>query len=487
MEKAFKIESLINKLKSLVDENIKKKKFEEAIAAANACANIMYQWNQKYTDFYLEENVKALSRNLISSKFDRSECKKNVILFYDNFGLDTRGLALIYLKAIARLGYHLIYVRPEYREIPKEIYKNINEFNVTWETFSNKTYLIKLNDINGVLIKYKPEIAFFYSTPDDIVGASIFFAYKDIIKRYQINLTDHAYWIGINTFDYCIEFRDYGAYISNKYRKIEKEKLIKLPFYPYINKNIKFLGFPFDTKDKKIIFSGGALYKTLGDSNNYYYKIISEILSRNIDAIFLYAGDGDTTNLKKLSNLYPNRVYNIKERMDLYQIMQHITLYLNTYPILGGLMTQYAAVACKIPISLVRKNDVYDGFLINQKDREIEYTDYNILIKDVDRLLKDEYYRSIRENKLVDSVITEAEFERELQKIMTENKSKYNILYKEYNDKIFLKEYIKRANYDNIILSSVAVFQNRRLFKYFGKLFIKKIFYKILNIKDRLK
>lgn len=36
--------------------------------------------------------------------------QKNVILFYDGFGMDMRGLAIIYLKALAELGYKIIYV-----------------------------------------------------------------------------------------------------------------------------------------------------------------------------------------------------------------------------------------------------------------------------------------------------------------------------------------------------------------------------------------
>ena len=35
-------------------------------------------------------------------------------------------------------------------------------------------------------------------------------------------------------------------------------------------------------------------------------------------------------------------------------------------------MTQYAAIANKIPITLMRKNDVFDGFLVKQQERKIE-------------------------------------------------------------------------------------------------------------------
>lgn len=486
MNKKFKIKLLKDKLDLIANKSIKNGEYEKAIVAISSCANILYQWNQLFVDDNLENKIKILANNLVKKNFNKKESNADTVLFYDDFGLDTRGLALIYLKAIASLGYHLVYLRPETKNLPTEIYKNLNGFNVTWKTFTKKKHLQKLRDINNIFIKYKPKVAFFYAYPNDVAGASVFCAYKNIVKRFQINLTDHAYWLGKNAFDYCIEFRDYGAFVSNKYRKVEKEKLVKLPFYPYFDKNILFQGFPFDVKNKKIIFSGGNLYKTLGDANNTYYKIVNSILSKHLDVIFLYAGNGDATELNKLMKIYPNRVYHIKERKDLYQLMTHITLYLNTYPILGGLMTQYAAVAGKIPITLIRKNDVFDGFLINQEKIGIEYTNIDELLKDVDKLLEDDNYRHDREKKLIGSVISENDFKEAVQDIILKNSTKYDISYKEYNNEMFLKGYVKRANYNNIAFSSIATFSNRILLKDFPEIFVKKFFYKLPKVPKKI-
>lgn len=486
MNKKFKIKLLKDKLDLIANKSIKNREYEKAIIAISSCANILYQWNQLFVDDNLENKTKILANNLVKKNFNKKESNADTVLFYDDFGFDTRGLALIYLKAIASLGYHLVYLRPETKSFPTEIYKNLKGFNVTWETFTRKKYLSKLNDINNVFIKYKPKVAFFYAYPNDVVGASVFCAYKNIVKRFQINLTDHAYWLGKNAFDYCIEFRDYGAFVSNKYRKVEKEKLIKLPFYPYFDKNVLFQGFPFDVKNKKIIFSGGNLYKTLGEANNTYYKIVNSILSKHLDVIFLYAGNGDTTELNKLMKIYPNRVYHIAERKDLYQLMTHITLYLNTYPILGGLMTQYAAVAGKIPITLMRKNDVFDGFLIDQEKKGIEYTSADELLKDVDKLLEDDNYRHTREQKLIGSVISENDFKKSVQDIILKNSTKYDISYKEYDNEMFLKGYVNRANYNNIVFSSIATFSNRVLLKDFPEIFAKKFFYKLPKVPKKI-
>lgn len=57
-------------------------------------------------------------------------------------------------------------------------------------------------------------------------------------------MTDHAFWLGRFAFDYCIEFRVYGYNISIQKRKIEKEKILMLPYYPVIRKE-KYQGLPF--------------------------------------------------------------------------------------------------------------------------------------------------------------------------------------------------------------------------------------------------
>mgnify|MGYP000001929669 CR=1 FL=1 len=488
MNKEQKIKLLEEKLKKIIEQSIKNKNYEKAMAAIAACAQILYIWNQKYIDLDLEKKIEYLAKVLIPLKINKNMINKNVILFYDNVGEDTRGLSCIYLKALVNLGFKIIYLVSDKKEKKQpEISKILNKDNVICETFSEKKYIKKMLDINSIFYKYKPEIAFFYSTNNDIAGAVVFKAYENIVRRFQINLTDHGYWLGSSMIlDYCIEFRDYGAYISNKYRKIEKEKLIKLPFYPYFNKELSFKGFPFDAKNKKIIFSGGSLYKTLGDKDNTYYKIINNILSKHLDVIFLYAGSGKSDELNKLLKLYPNRVYQIAERKDLYQLMTHVTLYLNTYPILGGLMTQYAAIANKIPITLMRKNDVFDGFLVKQQERKIEYTNVDELLKDVDKLLEDEHYRHLRERNLIGSIISEEDFKNAVYDIISKNNTKYDILYKEYHVKEFLKGYVDRADYNDIAFASVAKNSNIILLNNFLDLFIKKNFYKLFKASKKI-
>ena len=114
-----------------------------------------------------------------------------------------------------------------------------------------------------------------------------------------------------------------------------------------------------------------------------------------------------------LKQKYNDRVFHVEERKDLYQVLKHCVLYLNTYPMFGGLMMNYAATAGKIPITLKHNHDA-DGLLFNQSKLKIEYEDMDTLLQDVDKLLENPEYLKEREALLNGSVITEEKFRREL-------------------------------------------------------------------------
>lgn len=105
-------------------------------------------------------------------------------------------------------------------------------------------------------------------------------------------------------------------------------------------------GLPFDVEKDEYVFSGGTLYKTLGDSNNTYYKIVHHILEKHSKIKFIYAGTGDDSELKKIIAEFPNRAFHINERKDFYYLIQNtmriddiFVRYLMQYEILLGQVT----------------------------------------------------------------------------------------------------------------------------------------------------
>lgn len=430
----------INKLKYGLKLEIQKKDYEIALELISNCAYIIYQTNLYYVDEDLEENLKKVSKDLNLSI--SSDCNNDVVFFYDGFGLNNRGLAQIYLKALCQLK-KVVYITYEdcQSQIP-DILNILKEYDGTVLFINRKgsKFISQIQQLSKFINQIEPNKFFFYSFPNDVVGTVILNAMENKITRYQVNLTDHAFWLGARCIDKCIEFRDYGASISARYRKIPKEKIDKLPFYPVIHKDKQFQGFPFKFDEKqKLIFSGGALYKTLG-ADNKYYEIVDHILSEYNDAIFWYAGSGDDTELKKILKKYPERAFYTSERSDLFQVLQHCRVYLSTYPICGGLMYQYAACAGVVPVTL-RYDEDADGYLLEQDKLKVEFNDVKELYSEIDRLLCDDLYFYERKKQMLCAVMTEDNFSKNL-KMLLDGKNKKEIKYSDINTKEFRKEYL---------------------------------------------
>lgn len=451
--KEKKTEDILNKLKRVVDASIKKGKYEKVMAAISVGSQFLYEYNQRYADEDFEEGVTRTAQGLRSEYEDQLKhfhADNNTVLFYDGFGLDTRGVSKIYLSALKKIGYRIIYVTGKAAQghIP-ETEKILKEAGASCFFIECKTSYIKwVDELMQVILSTSPKAMLFYTTPYDSAGAVAFALMEGKTDRFLIDLTDHAYWLGVNSNDYFCGSREMSASNQVFERNIDRRKLIKLGvnFVPDIVDD--HTGLPFDVLNSRYIFSGGALYKTLGDPEHYYYKIVDHILENNRDIKYLYAGSGDTTEMDKIISKYPDRAYLIPERKDYYYLIENCTLYLNTYPMFGGMMMKYSANAGKLPITLKHDNDS-DGLLVNQEKTRIEYDDYDTLVKDVDALLQDEEYLRERESLLEGSVITEERFVRNLRSTIEEHCTDYEHGNTRINVSKFKREFYERFSLDN--------------------------------------
>jgi len=241
-------------------------------------------------------------------------------------------------------------------------------------------------------------------------------SYENHIDRYFINLTDHAFWIGKNCFDYCIEFREYGYLLSRDYRNINHKKLLMQEFYPIV-KYSKFLGFPNQTENKKIVFSGGAYYKILG-FGNMFFKVLKSIIEKNENVVILFAGSGNSTELEKFikNNKFEDRIILLGHRRDINEVVKHCDIYLNTFPVGGGLMLQYALLNNKIPISYGSKllSSVNPETWNSNIKFDITFYDIDKLSNEVYKILNDENYRNKHESMLEGTLIQPKEFNNSL-------------------------------------------------------------------------
>lgn len=470
------VEKTSQKLKKILYTAQAKKDYELMMEAMEAYANVYCSWNQKYVDFELERAMEHIREECPVDTFSREECTAKTAVFHDGFAMDMwSGLAYIYMDALLALGYRVIHLsNMDTKDRQPQLKENMRGKNIVYEYFcmGGAGRMEQAEDICRIINLYKPEIAFLYISPWDTAPVLAYSHYQGIINRFLINATDHTFWIGHNAFDTCIEFRNFGANISLKKRKLDRERVKILPYYPVVNTKQDFEGFPFETDGYKIVFSGGAPYKTI-DANNTFFTIVESMLEKHKDVIFVYAPKSFELNCEKVQEKYPDRFYLLDKRKDLYEVLKHSYLYLGTYPIGGGLMTQYAVRAGKFP--LLVNVDWMSGSLPDDIQDAAFYSTIAELEKDLDILLENPDYLKEKEELVKNAVITEKEFEQELRRIIQSEDSHYPITLREYNVSGMEQAFIERFDFDLTWNKCILRDEVRpKLLKYFPKYFIKK-------------
>lgn len=486
-----KIIKEFEKLKKLSEIFFKLKLYGTSLEILSILSKLMYNFNLVYTDDQCENLLKKISEKTLNSIEKRERVKLKRIIFYDYFSLDNRGLTEQYLEALISLKYEILYISLNKDEKKMEnILKMLRASkNVEIYIAKSRNKLKMIKEINEKARDFKASYLLSHTAPWDVVGNVVWINFRGELERFLINLTDHAFWLGKAATDYFIEFRDYGCNISNQFRKIKEEKIKLLPYYPVQNKENKFEGFEFKYENKKIIFSGGSLYKIYGSSK--FFEIVKYILEEDRETIFLYLGNGNDTPLKKFieKNNYEERFYYYTERKDIDEIFKKCYFYLGTYPICGGLMSQLAVANQKIPISYTEKslqtNNIEELF-INLKENQFTFNNLNDLKKEIKKLLSDKKYKEEKEKILKNIIITKEEFSKKLEDILL-NQPK--IQYKKYTvdifevSKIYFEQENNYLNKFNSIFLSRNIIVNLFFFKYsFSAL--REWFYK--KIKNKL-
>lgn len=447
-------DEFLNKIKRIAKTAIKHDHFERALTALSFAGEYLYQYNQFYAEDEIEELLCDISHKL-RSRWNRAEydASSDRILFYDGFGLDTRGVALMYLNALGLNGYNVTYVTNQIvRDRIPTIASMCSKYGFEMAFISFENYVEWADQLSEVFENGKPKAAFFYTTPSDVSGTVAFHMYEGLADRYLIDLTDHAFWLGKSAADYFLGSRNMSAAIQFYHRGIKKEQMIKLGVNLLTENCDDHSGLPFDPTMTDYIFSGGALYKTLGDEENRYYKIVDYILKNHKNICFLYAGFGDRTEMNKITAEYPDRAFIIDERKDFYYLIQNCLLYLNTFPMFGGMMMKYCGLAGKLPITL-RHNHDSDGLLLHQTECNIEYDSYEELVTDVDKLINDCQYRKSREALLEGSVITEERFKNNVRGVIENHKTDYEHEFVDFDTSSFREEYYRRFDYKKQMLT----------------------------------
>lgn len=447
--------------------------YEDSLSYIKVAAKIAYHLNFQYTDDDLENLLKLISSKLVKS--ENIKCYEEKYVFFDSFGFDNRGLTEQYLKALISWNIKFKYILES--DINLSFSKNIIEILKEYSNCeiiiipSNLTEIEKIKYLAQLIDKYRPTKAFLHLSPWSVVGVCAFISCSSI-TRYLINLTDHAFWIGKSCVDYLIEFRNYGYNISKKFRGIPAKKLLFQPYYP-IQRNSKFDGFPVNTTNKVIVFTGGAFYKMYGKKGKFF-DLIKKILDNNQNIIFLIAGSGKikpfNTFIKKYN--YSKRMFLLGNRNDINEVFKNIDIYLATYPLTGGLMAQYAALHNKNIIAYSTEDLPFNFIedIVNVSNSiQLTFTEEEEFHKEINHLIQDKQYRESKFEFLSQSILTEQQFNTSLHRLIQENISnKFNNI--EISTEKFFQLYLETENdflhkYYTIIYSSIKqkIFKNTLL------------------------
>lgn len=407
--------------------------------------NGYYQTNYKLYDEDIERITVGVAKKILGrTRIDKSE---DTICFYDGFGLLERGLAKIYIEALRKTGYKVVWILYDYLpdiDLIKEEYSTYE--NVEVIIIPKLTIVDRMKELRNVVKKNAPKHIFIYTKPDDVGGIGTLSTVRGDVSRYLIDLTDHAFWIGKCATDYVIAFRNLGCNIERKFRGFDNQQIIFLPYYPCERTEYVYQGMPFpDTCE--FVFAGGAAYKIEG--RNAFSNIVEYILTKYKKMKFVYACSTKNQQLERLEEKYPNRFFVIDERKDLEQIMKRAKFYLSTYPIGGGLMIQYAAQNRCIPVSLVDKETKVnnsDTVLLRPEILSSSRTSEKEVFDLIDQIMTDDDFY----NKMVDAtegqVISSTEFEENIKLLLTKKRTKYIFQYEEVNMDAFFSIYRKRMN-----------------------------------------
>ena len=486
MDKVHIIEKLVFRLKNKARSAFDKSNYEKALLYLHVCSNVLYEYNQRYKDDDIEQLLMEIGNNVIHIPQDYrpKEIKPvKTVLYYDGFGLDLRGLTANLIKTIGALGYKLIYItkKSAFGKQP-HIVQELQSFDVVFLYVDSENGFMKwIHELNDAFLKYEPQVAYFYTTPYDVSGTVVFNQYRDRVIRFLINLTDHAFWIGLNTFDYITADREVGAWINFHERNIPIDKMYSYRFSVFICEKTPLGPLPFDVKKNRFVFSGGSLYKTLGDPNLYFYRIIEHIITKYPDVNYLYAGEGDSRELDKLIAKYPNRVYLVHEREDFFQIIEESLFYLNTYPMFGGQMMRYAACAGKLPVTL-KHNDDAVGVLLHQKELGLEFDTYLEVIEEIDKLITNDEYRNQKESKLKIAVVSFEEEKHDQAQMIEKQISPQPVFIKECDTKQFRQEYIERLDFSRLIMDVLFHTKSLSLAMVYSIPIIKALAHKMLHL-----
>lgn len=417
-------ENLVSRSLTQVDKGM----FAEALNTIAGAAYIAYLTNWRYEDSRLETALKTISTSLLPVVKPSSASVGKRIVFFDSWGLDARGLSLQYIRALNAIESSILFICESRNEaasigLREELARGRNTQIIYLDSVRQEVE--KARRIHSAIENFQPTQILMHMTPWATGAITALHAFPDT-PRYQINLTDHAYWLGTSCSDYSIEFRSYGLTVSQEKRGILPDRTILNPYYPIVqDQHASTL--PERKSGEVVVFTGGAFYKFYG-RQGYFFSLISDILEEHLNVVVWIAGSGRVTMLEQRLRRYldTGRVKIIGDRQDINAVFKACDMYLSTYPVTGALMAQLAA-ANSVPILSFTSVDLVanrlEDIIGNENVPEITCTDVLAFRQRATTLVKDAEKRAAAATLTKDAMHGRTEFERRIAIILTQGES----------------------------------------------------------------
>ena len=470
------IRNIFDKVKRQAIKACGKARYDRAIRYVECATMIAYQTNEIYADDDLEELIGSLSRGLIVQSTGTPRPMPGKIVFYDSSGIDNVALTQQYLTAFATWNIELLYIlNNPYSNARRAAYINDalrkNDKATVFCVPSHLTRSEAVRAIHREIIAFVPEKILLHLAPSDVVPLIVCNALSQC-ERYLINITDHAFWLGRDSVDYFLEFRNFGITISTEKRKIDPKRLLLQYYYPIISCQ-PFRGLPPVPDDRAVrIFSGGALYKIYGE-NERHFGLLRLLLNHYPEVVIYIAGSGNEAPIRRFihRNGYENRLHLIGQRDDIVHVFRNIDIYLSTYPIGGGLMTQLAAY-CSVPVLAFADKNISCKYIDEllpygpQGDRPIVRGNIEEFCCYAERLIGDKTFRKAEGEALHSRLLPPEAFSRSLHThLFGQSKQPASFVHVPIDYEAITAIYMEVENryMHNCVYELVSVFQGKML------------------------
>lgn len=459
--------AIYRQLRKISYELAEKHNWNKAASYLSSAAKWAYQFNFIYSDSEADALIKRISDAQIK-QVNVNQPIDNRYVLIDSFCFDNRGLTQQYLRAMIQNEVEILYICTA-----KTIDSGSDILNELSKYPKARTLLFVGDSINMIemgrgiveeISRYAPPHIFLHIAPWDITALLACSAVSGS-TIYNINLTDHAFWLGSSLLDYNIEFRPYGMTVSLEKRGLKPEQLLQQPFYPVAPISHPFRGFPKMPDNAVIVFTGGALYKILG-KNDVFFHMMEAVLSIAPNVYILVAGfDSSAVFDEKCSKINgKDRVLQIGVRDDIDAVFQECDIYLSTYPVSGGLMCQYAA-KYKKPILAYRDIDDRENAveeMVNHFSNGCSsYTDLSLFLDYARKLILDKRFRQDEGNAIHKGLMTAEAFSASFPNLVSSHTKRWNWSCDSIDYEAFSAHYLELEN--DSLAATKELLRERRL------------------------